>query len=322
MSADASDRRVLYIVSPRYSGSTLLAFVIGSHPSIATLGERKKFYNKAISDDGTSLSCSCGEKFVHCPSWRELRAGLLERFSPEDLQPNFSTFRLSRHKLIDRLLYQSLLWSSPLTTTLSTHFRRIRTAAEANRYLIELACDQQGGEVFLDSSKPLRQALFLARTPGIALHVILLTRDPRAQVASALKYNDWDVQRAAREWLRETSSHFRFVPRLGVPYMHLRYEDFCRQPADAARDIFRFCGIDPDHSVQDFRSWNHHVMGNESMRLGSTTTIVERREWENLLSPAKIRTIEELTSSWRHLYSSTSGAPPADAPRTRRLRSH
>lgn len=302
MNRSSANRRVLYIVSPRYSGSTLLAFVIGSHPDIATIGERKKFYNKAIIDDGTQLHCSCGTPFKSCPTWTTLSDRLRERFSAAQLAPNFSTFRLSEHRLVDRALYEGILWSVMRVPGLPLNIGRIRTHAEANRYLIELVCEQQSGEVFLDTSKPLRQALFLSRTPGLSVRILLLTRDPRAQVCSALKYNDWTTAQAARNWVRETRAHFRVVPRLGIPYLHLRYEDFSREPELKARQIFELCGVAPERSAENFRDWDHHVMGNGKMRLGTDTQIEERRDWEQRLSREQVRIIERETAAWAHLY--------------------
>jgi hypothetical protein len=43
-------------------------------------------------------------------------------------------------------------------------------------------------------------------------------------------------------------------------------------------------------------------MGNYSMRLGGDTKITERTEWMDQLKPEEIKTIEDMTDSYRQYY--------------------
>ena len=64
-----SDRpRMLYLLAPSYSGSTLLTYLLAQHPSIATVGELKA----TSRGDLDVYRCSCGELMRECGFWQEL----------------------------------------------------------------------------------------------------------------------------------------------------------------------------------------------------------------------------------------------------------
>ena len=52
---------LIYIMSPSFSGSTLLTFLMGAHPSVATVGELKA----TSLGDIDEYDCSCGSRIRH-----------------------------------------------------------------------------------------------------------------------------------------------------------------------------------------------------------------------------------------------------------------
>lgn len=70
--------KLIYIVSSRYSGTTLLSAILGAHPDISTIAERKKFYVKSLRPSGKGrLDYSCGKLYSECEYWNSLSASLL-----------------------------------------------------------------------------------------------------------------------------------------------------------------------------------------------------------------------------------------------------
>ncbi|MEL7424170.1 MAG: sulfotransferase [Bacteroidota bacterium] len=286
----------IYILSQRYSGSTLLSFLLATHPDIATIGERRKFYNKAMRpDSGPAQRCSCGELFTDCSHWQRISKRVQQRLQPQDLTTNFTEFELFRssffNKLWDRWHFSAL-------------FRgRYAKLYQANQVLVEeiLALDDK--TVFLDSSKTYKQLQHLQKIEAFDLKVIWLSRDPRAQVSSALKYNSWTVEQAAATWVKEMEHYEEHLRKGGFSYLPVRYEQLCRTPMEEMQRILQYLQLDEKQFSLDFRDQEQHIMGNASMRLGKDRKIEERKDWQERLKPAEVRLIEEMTQAYNEFYS-------------------
>lgn len=180
--------------------------------------------------------------------------------------------------------------------------RQMDYHARFNTQLVRSVLELENNEVFLDSSKSIAHALFLSRIPQFDLHIIWLSRDPRAQVSSALKYNDWDVAEATQRWKREMLANEQALKKMNVPYLSLTYEALCREPEQEMARLLRFAGLDPAQFSLDFRSRTQHIMGNYAMRLGQDKRIEERKDWLERLSPEQIQLIEQMTTDFRQYY--------------------
>jgi hypothetical protein len=80
--------------------------------------------------------------------------------------------------------------------------------------------------------------------------IVHIIRDPRAVVSSAIKafgdgkFNDWNVYRAARYWVRCARIHSQQQSgNTSDLYTLVRYEDFVNQPEETVRSISSFLGI-------------------------------------------------------------------------------
>ena len=288
--------KYIYILSQRYSGSTLLSFLLGTHPDIATIGERRKFYNKAIHpDQGPAQRCSCGELFADCPHWNSISERIQKRLSSRHLGTNFTEFELFTTPVLNKLWGR---WkNAPFFQ------RRFADMYFANQVLVEEILALTGKSVFLDSSKTYKQLQHLQQIEDFDLQVIWLSRDPRAQVSSALKYNDWTVQRAAEIWVAEMQQYESVLKRGGFDYLPVRYEQLCREPLQQMRRILQYIGIDEEQFSLDFRDQEQHIMGNASMRLGKDRKIEERKDWQERLSSKDIALIEGITTAYTDFYS-------------------
>lgn len=289
--------KFIYILSQRYSGSTLLSFLLGTHPEISTIGERRKFYNKSIRPNpNETQDCSCGKKFAECEFWSKIRERLLKRISEKDLTTNATEFRFFNNKYLHRIA--SDLYKVSLVNGFPKLFQPFSRKAEklchVNQILTEEILALEGNSAFLDSSKIIDHALYLSQLKEFDFYVIWLSRDPRAQVSSALKYNDWTIEEAAHRWQKEMDDNERILKKTGINYTSLQYEKLCRNPESEMRRILKFVNLDPDKFSLDFRSREQHIMGNRNMRLGKDSKIEERKDWQEKLSTAEIKLIDSI----------------------------
>ena len=58
-----------------YSGATLLAFLLGSHPQIATVGEM----NGMLDVDIDTYLCSCGQRIKDCGFWQSVEIAMRDK---------------------------------------------------------------------------------------------------------------------------------------------------------------------------------------------------------------------------------------------------
>ncbi len=301
--------KYVYVLSQRYSGSTLLSFLLATHPEIATIGERRKFYNKSIKTSEflhhKARNCSCGELFENCDYLNTIKEKTLARIDQKTLRTNTTEFNIFNNKYINRIAYEYVKFCTiqkiPLKYTLFGN--RVKELCEFNEILATEILNHSQSKAFLDTSKIIDHTLYLSMIPSFDFHVIWLVRDPRAQVNSALKYNKLTLIQAVNNWKKEMVDNEKLLTKLNLNYIKIRYEDICSSPKDEMQKIFQFIKMDYKDFTLDFRSKEQHIIGNASMRLGNDKTISERKDWMTQLSSEQINTIEKMTSSYQHLYS-------------------
>jgi len=296
--------KLIYILSQRYSGSTLLSFLMGTHPAISTIGERRKFYNNSFLF-GDKNYCSCEKLFQDCEHWNAIKERVMKRIDVTDYSTNPTEFKLFQNKYVHRLAFEAvkfgLLRNAPI---LAKPFQKqLQRLYDFNQVLVEEILAMDGGQVFLDSSKVIDHALFLSQIPAFDVHVIWLTRDPRAQVHSALKYNSWSIEKATQLWKKEMVDNANTLKQMPVKHIELTYEALCRDPHKEMVRLLEFTGLDSSAFSLEFRQQPQHIMGNYSMRLGKDSTIEERKEWQSGLTQEQVKTIEGLTQEYRQYYS-------------------
>lgn len=295
--------KYIFILSQRYSGSTLLSFLLATQPGISTMGERRKFYNKLMKSKSfrshRAKICSCNETFENCPYLNTLKNRVLSQFNENKITSNTTEFDISSNKYIKRigieinqffLLNQLPLWLNPFAG-------KLKSLLEFNRILVHEMLEMDKSTVFLDSSKAIKHVMYLSQIQEFDLSVVWLTRDPRAQVNSALKYNkSWDTTFAAKHWKQEMIENEKILNRLNIKHIKLPYENLCQSPKKEIRKILDFAGVTTGEIDLGFRKKEQHIIGNGNMRLGKEDKIVERKEWETELTAKQIEIIEKWTA--------------------------
>ena len=300
--------KLVYILAASHSGSTLLTMLLNAHPDVATVGELAPGH----VEDLAFYRCSCGRLLRECPFWDGISRETRDQGVPCALD-NFPTrFSLPESRLGARLLRPLhrgpvLEWMRDRALSLlPTWPRRFAQAAHANEAIIHAVLDYYGARVFVDKGNKALRLKFLLRTASFDVKVIRLIRDGRAvaltytapaEYADATSENlrgggsggqrddeRLSMAQAAWQWRRcnEEAEH-ALVCLAPSQWTQVRYEDLCSDPDATLNRLFTFLGLDPASRVRDFRSAEHHILGN-GMRLDSTSDIRLDERWKPVLT--------------------------------------
>lgn len=306
----------LYITSPSYSGSTLLTFLLNTHPEIATIGELK-----GDSMDVVNYQCSCGEPIGQCAFWVAVVEKMREKGETFDLADKWTqcgyrvpdapfTNRVvrARHRSLPFELCRSVYMAlSPKTRSM---FKRVdQTNANFARTVFEIT----GKSVFLDSSKDAMRLKYLSRVAGLRVKAIHLVRDGRGGMLSFMKHEDLSPEIATREWLRSHLEIREVMQSLGSDQrMVLKYEDLCSEPDKTMERVFEFAGVDPAAGEKDYRAVEHHILGN-AMRFGNSSEIRLDTKWVRELSDEQL-TVFDRVGGWLNRQFGYDNSVPAAEP--------
>ncbi len=284
-----------YIMSPSYSGSTLLTFLLANHPEIATIGELKA---SAIGDVN-AYTCSCGDHFTSCEFWQQMVVAMRRRGREFSLD-QFGTHFRTRSAVVDRLLRATVRGAvfehaRTLATCLMPSCRSVRDdIIEQNRVFIEETKRIQAASHFLDGSKdPIRLKHF-HDSGRWNIKVIRLVRDGRGVANSYMKHVGVSMGVAAEEWAlkcREMSHVMARLPKGRVLTVH--YEDLCRNTPEVLENILTFMGLDASDFPSDYDHAKHHILGN-SMRLRSSGEVRLDEKWRRMLSDDDLRQFDSI----------------------------
>jgi hypothetical protein len=316
----------VYITSASFSGSTLLTFLLNTHPRIATIGEMK-----GAPMDVETYCCSCGEPIGHCRFWQRLVARIREWGIPFDLLDMWtqSGFRIPGAPLANRIIsHRHRSWPLELFRdaflAISPACRRaFERFVRTNEIFVQAATELTGCPIFVDASKDAIRLKYLRRIDSFRTKVIYLVRDGRGVMLSNAKHLGMSPEVAAREWVsaqREISCALKaFAP---PSRMLIRYEDLCRDPRGEMARAFQFIGVAPEEAGTDFRALEHHILGNV-MRLDNRSEIQLDVRWRNELGPAELAIFERIGGRWNRKlgYDAESPAGPAAQPRSARSKS-
>lgn len=284
---------LIYIMSPSYSGSTLLTFLMAMHPEIATVGELKATSMGEIDN----YVCSCGAMITQCGFWSDVEQHMQSSGQKFSLA-NFGTHFSSDAYLCDRFLRAGVhgglvenvrKLALKVLPGCSQNYDNI---LRQNKTLINAITSIQGASVFLDDSKdPIRVKYFL-ESDHWNVKIIYLTRDGRGTTCSYMKHNNVDMKQAIVQWLCKCREMDEVIGNLnGDSFIKIRYEELCENTESTLKKIFTYANLDSSTVARDFTTVKHHILGN-SMRLGSSGEIRLDEKWKNTLTESELQEFE------------------------------
>jgi hypothetical protein len=284
-----------------YSGATLLAFLLGAHPEIATIGEMNGLI---ASEDPEVYLCSCGQRIKECEFWQSVRIDMRDQGFEFDVARFGMAFILGGPRLIQRLRIGSFR-NNTLDSIRDMVFHtwpgergRLKALVARNEAFVKAVLAVTGKHVFVDTSKDRLRAKSLRKFSGLDVRAIHLVRDVRGVVASQLRRGESvDAGESAWQWARlhqRLQIALRAWPKEN--HIRIRYEDLCQDPQRTLEQLYNFCGVDSKAKVVDFRRVPQHIVGNP-MRLTSLSEVSLDERWRSMLTDDQLKEIDLVAGS-------------------------
>jgi hypothetical protein len=291
--------RVVSIVGPGRSGTTLLGEILGEVPGVFDAGELRWLWRRGL---GEGRRCGCGEPVPECPVWSEVLRRSGAALDPARVTAWQQTIGEKRSRW-------TVLSGSPGSGGLAA---AMDGYAALLRGLLAAVSEVTAARVVVDTSKRAVDAALVRRAVPEAHAVVHVVRDPRAVAYSwqRLKSNpgsDHDpflgrrtpVASAAR-WMENTVSA-EILKRRTPRVFAVRYEDFAARPAATIGGLLEFLGEDPAGNPVEgdgtvMLRGNHTVAGNpDRFRTAARTAVRSDDAWRTELSAADRRAVTALT---------------------------
>jgi Sulfotransferase family len=297
--------KVLSIVGPGRSGTTILAAVLGEADCVVNVGELRWLWQRGLLE---RRSCGCGLPPDECPVWSQVvakvTAGRTEttaEFAAEAAAAQ-EVLKSRRHRLqLIRRAASGKVWPP------------LEPVREVVARLIPAVVQVTGARVVVDSSKRAQDAAVIAGLNRFDHYVLHIVRDPRA-VAFSWGRSDKTIRLAEGTKAMETRGPLSSVGRwtencVGaevlrgfVPperWMFLRYEDFTAEPRTTVARIMAFLGEDSTVPFLDESTVvlgpNHTVAGNPNrFRVGRIAIRLDD-EWRRRMPRSRQVLVRALT---------------------------
>jgi len=320
--------QLAYILAASHSGSTLLSMLLGSHAQIATVGEIK--LSASAIGEIDRYRCSCGEFIRKCRFWAKVKEGMAARGHEFDIADAGTDYRAVDSRYARWLLgplHRGMVLESLRDGALGispTWRRRLPEIHDSNAALVSTVMEINGAKVVIDSSKIALRLKYLLRNPGLDVKVIRLIRDGRGV---ALTYMDparfadaadpalrgggtgglrekerLTMAQAAHQWRRCNEEAKHILRCLNKSqWIEVRYEDLCKDTENTMGMLFEFLGVDLGRNHRDFRTVEHHVIGN-GMRLDTTSEIRLDERWRQELGEHDLTIFDNVAGQMNRQY--------------------
>jgi len=285
----------VYILSPSYSGSTLLTYLLAQHPAVATIGELKG----TAMGDIEIYECSCGCRLLDCEFWKKLCNSASEAelaFDLEDYGTHFSSTNFLFERLLSATVRNSLfeMGRRLLIESIAVYRRQLEVLLDHNEKLVELILASQGASFFVDSSKDPVRLMFFQKSRRFSIKVIRIIRDGRGVAHSFQKNDKLTMSNAAAGWLRANAEVVRVYERTpNAERLEIRYESLCNDVEKVMDQIWRFLDVGSVFQRQQVKLTGNHIIGNR-MRLGGTAEIRLDERWKECLSDDAISIFDRI----------------------------
>ena len=311
--------KVLSIVGPGRSGTTILASVLGEAEGFMSVGELRWLWRRGLLE---RRSCGCGVPPVECPVWSGIVPDVLD-----GARATAAGIAAAQDELSSRRRRLRAIRSS---SGGEDGWPALELVRDVTGRLVSAIAETTGARVIVDSSKRAQDAAVLAALDDVDLYVLHMVRDPGA-VAFSWQRRDKTVRIAGQTRAMATR---RLLPsvarwtenslsaellRRHVPperWMFLRYEDFAASPRETLAGILAFLGESAQPPFTDGTTvvlgGNHTVAGNPNRFRTGPVTIALDSEWRKRMPRLRQFAVRGLTWPLLVRY----GYAPARARRT------
>ena len=308
--------KLVYLLAASHSGTTLTAMLLGAHPDVCTVGELKAIHLGDIN----SYLCSCQTRVKECSFWNGICEKMNAKGEEFDITNAGMDIRSNASSYVNRLLKplvrgRAIEAIRDILLSLSPVWRKqLPIIQRRNAAYVESIVEQTDVKVVIDSSKIGIRLKYLLKNPNLDIKVVWVTRDGRGVSLAYRNPNEFadaadpkhrgggvgksqeqprGVEVGAKEWRRCNEEAQAVIDTLDPKsWIRVRYEDICNNTVSELDKIYEFIGVDPSKKRLDFKSVDHHVVGN-GMRLDSDDTIRLDERWRDELTAQELDWFEE-----------------------------
>lgn len=321
--------KLLYVVAPAHSGSTLSDCILGSHPSFVSAGElrflrwqleRSQLVQGSVADNSL---CTCLRDWSDCEFWSEVFVALKDKtgvdisVDPSELDLNFfGSFSLAdkggyQRDFTDRLtglIFKHWLIHGLPVSLIRWLDRSVQNQIENNWKLLDTMSEVAGREVVINSSKRLVEALLLQQYRPNDVWILFLNRDIRRIAASQKKmairrgqqFSVRTVLKQSTVYRRQVLQCMNSVPELN--YIESTYEEIVSGPSDFLSKVVQQMSVDSDYKIQSNSSFwfdpaNQHMVDGNAMRYRGKQAVKMDDRWRQTLDERELHEIENWTFS-------------------------
>ncbi len=300
-----SDYRVLYMVGPGRSGSTVIGEILGQSQHVANGGELLLWWMARQSSP--ARRCGCGERLDTCEFWTKV-SQVHPALSSPDPAVVAGLYRFRRFST-----WPGLWWKS----------RNGQVAAPQVTELMVQLYDAialvSGSSVIVDSSKSPGYRLLLFGS-NLQVQTLQLQRDPRS-VVNSWRHEKRDPTspgdslfaihplRSTVEWIAQTLATRWFIaPRLRPHGFTVEtYEDFVQHPRRHTESLLAFAGLDERESLFHDDTHihlepTHNLAGNPGRRGATERQISLHERWPDELPTSLYLFVTVACAPWLSRY--------------------
>jgi hypothetical protein len=266
---------VIYIISDRRSGSTLLENILSKSPEVTSVGELAMLKGHVLKQgpgERWNWNCSCGNPVMQCAFWKLILENIFEENSMFNttVEWNFkSTTFLS-------IAAMPFIFKKQLIKIISN--KRNKGAALTLHKVYEKIFEQTGKSFIVDSSKDPLQALCIYKSEReYDVKIIWLKRDLRAIAVSKSKWKEMNIkkQKTLKKLLLDVFYYRRICFAVASliqreDLLQLNYEDFALHTQQQLNNIAFQFGINKYAAPT-------YMFAEESHSIGGTPNRFEKR---------------------------------------------
>jgi hypothetical protein len=168
--------------------------------------------------------------------------------------------------------------------------------------------ERSGVSTIADISKDYMDMRDIYDHSSLRTKVVFITRDCRANVWSQVRIHCEKhgadardkagdiVARSSRDWVSVNRRILRAVEGLhDEDWIHVRYEDLCRDTTPAITRVLQFAGLEFDERVLDFEQPVEHTIAGNRVRFGGKMKAIrEDLAWQDELHDDELQVITEI----------------------------
>lgn len=291
-------KKLIYILSPSYSGSTILDLYLGQQEGVCSLGE---IHRLAASQAERIMSfgnrCSCGQRLHDCEYWESHRLSIFNQigirpnsdWSELSFQPETGFYSDQNQKII--ALYYRYLNLFRLRQGLKLT-QKFHLKGRNQWSFFRAFSNSSQADYLVDSSKSVTPLMCLASCNPESILILRLIRDGRGILYSRIKRGHKNIKKITKSWKQESNKLDRALKSIEADHIVVHYEDFCRSPNETVRKILTSCNSETlpdlagDNSVQQISQ--HHSIPGSSILSQKILTPKLDNTWQEKLEESEI----------------------------------